>query len=249
MNEMTLVQARQLLPSLAAFEYEGNALDISIQQGEVVSIIGPDYSGKSDWLRTLVGVREADSGDLLLLGKPVDEFAREDWVQARKQLAYIKSDNTILSAANALQNVMLPAGYHRIADGATITSRATRLLAELGIFDLVSLPAYLRKDQRFRIAIARALILQPAALVMDNPFVMLDSIAAETLEHYLLRRVQEQAMTLIILTHNIEFALQHSNQIIFITPDEILRFDSHSPIQHCDKPFVKSFVSNNRMPC
>ncbi|HHO59679.1 MAG TPA: ABC transporter ATP-binding protein, partial [Thiotrichales bacterium] len=54
-NDM-LIQAEQLMPALTAFEYEGNALDIAIRRGEIVSLIGPDYSGKSDWLRTLTGV-------------------------------------------------------------------------------------------------------------------------------------------------------------------------------------------------
>ena len=248
MNNEVLIQAEQLTPSLTGFEYEGNALDLCIRKGEVVSLIGPDYSGKSDWLRTLTGVSTPSSGKLSLLGKHIGDFKRADWVETRKQLAYVKSDNAILSAANALQNVTLPASYHQIADNKTITSNATRLLAELGIFDLISLPAYLRKDQRFRIAIARALILQPAALVLDNPFTMLDAIAAETLQHYLIRRVREQDMTLVILTHNIAFARAHSDQIIFITPDEVLRFDQQNRIQDCEKPFVKKFI-NNRIPC
>ena len=246
-NDM-LIQAEQLTPALTAFEYEGNALDIAIRRGEIVSLIGPDYSGKSDWLRTLTGVNTPRSGVLHLLGKTVDSFTRADWVETRKQLAYVKSDNTILSAANALQNVMLPASYHHVADSKTLRTRATRLLTELGIFDLISLPAFLRKDQRFRIAIARALILQPAALALDNPFVMLDAIAAETLQHYLIRRVQEQNMALLILTHNIEFALKVSDQILFITPSEVLRFDRQHRIQDCDKPFVQNFI-NKKTPC
>ncbi len=249
MDNNTLIQASQLIASTTAFAYEGNALDIRIEPGEVVAIIGPDYAGKSDWLRCLAGVQIPAAGQLALLGRDVQQFSRNDWVQARRQLAYVKSDNAILSAANALQNVVLPARYHCIADSRTIVSRATRLLAELGLFDLISLPALLRKDQRFRIAIARALILQPAALLLDNPFALLDNIAAETLKQYLLRRVREQHMSLVILTHDTRFALAHAHQIVFITPDEVLRFDRQNRIEQCRHELVQNFLNPHDAIC
>ncbi len=245
----TLIQARQLLPALSAFDYRGKALDIRIGRGEIVALIGPDYCGKSDWLRTLVGVRPRASGQLSLpAGKP-DDFNAADWSATRRQLAYVHSDNAILSAANALQNVMLPAHYHRIARHATIRAEATQLLAELGVYDLLSLPAALRRDQRYRIAIARALILRPDALVLDNPFTALDRAAAENFQQYLLRRVSQHDMALLLVTHDIHFAIAHADQIVFITGEAIQTFNRQRRIEHCEHAAVRHFLDRHRIPC
>ncbi len=249
MSAQPLISCRDLIPDTPGFDYHGAGLTLNVNRGDIVTFVGPDYTGKSSWLRTLTGVTSPVSGELELLGKNVDDFERQDWVKTRTSLGYVKSDTTILSATNALFNVVLPARYHDLGTAKELVKPATKLLFELGIYDLSSLPAYLRRDQRFKIAIARALILEPQALILDNPFYLLDAIASENLQQHLLKRNHQMNMGLLLVTHDVNFAIKHSNQIVFVTQEQLYLFDRDNRIQDCGLDFVIDYLNKNRMTC
>lgn len=245
MNSPPLIQCEQIIAERHLGDYAGNALDFSAQAGTVVSIIGPGHAGKSDWLQTISGVSQPVSGSLSLLGKNIDSYQQQDWVHARTQLGYVRSDTAILSAANALQNIMLPAIYHELDSPQVIRENALGLLNELDAeCDITVLPAYLRKDQRYIIAIARALILKPKALLLDHPFLPLDQIAASKFRRFLLNRVKNDNLLLIMVTHDSKFAIKHSDQILFMAEDQIHPFDKTNDIRNCDIPVVKDYMNS-----
>lgn len=249
MSNEILISCQQLKPRSPLFDYTGNGLDLDIQAGEIISIIGPDYTGKSDWLRTIAGIVQQQSGTLNLLGKNTTTYNKADWVHARKNLAYVKSDTAILSAANALQNVMLPARYHDTVASEQLAERAHKLLDAVGVNNLTNLPSYLRKDQCFKIAIARALILQPRALILDNPFMLLHAIDTETFQRFLLDQAIQCQMALIMVTHDVNFAIAHSNQIAFVLQNEILLFDKTNRIQRSENTTVQDYLNKNKVAC
>lgn len=217
MENHNLIQCNQLIADVPNSGDPEFNLNFSAKAGTIISIIGPGHKGKTDWLKTIGGVNEAISGELHLLGKNTENFTRSDWVKTRTQIAYLKSDTSILSAANALQNVMLPAMYHNLGTASEIKDQALSLLAEIATnCNIEVLPAYLRKDQRFKIAVARALILKPRALLLDNPFSILDPEAASNLKEFLHNKVKHTNLLLILVTHDVKYALKYSDQIIFI---------------------------------
>lgn len=244
MTLSSLIHCEQIIAQTHVGDYNGNALDFTAHAGTVISIIGPGHTGKSDWLQTISGIVQPVSGSLSLLGKDTATFEQLDWVRARTQLAYVQSDTTILSAANALQNIMLPAIYHDLGNAPDIKNKAMNLLEEIDVkCDLKLLPAYLRKDQCFRIAIARALILDPKALLLDNPFAPLDLTAANRFKRFLLNRVKTDNLLIIMVTHDINFALKHSDQIIFMADNQIYQFNETDDIHSCDIPEVRDYLS------
>jgi ABC-type transporter Mla maintaining outer membrane lipid asymmetry ATPase subunit MlaF len=245
MENPPLIHCDQIIAKTHAGNYIGNALDFSAHAGTFTSIIGPGHTGKSDWLQTIAGVVQPITGSLSLLGKDTETFDQPDWVRARTKIAYVQSDTTILSAANAMQNIMLPAIYHDLGSKPDIKDQATRLLEELDVkCDLTSLPAYLRKDQRFRIAIARALILSPQALLLDNPFGPLDLTATNKFKRFLLNRVKRDNLLLMMVTHDIKFAIKHSDQIVFMAGDHIYQFNETNDINTCDIPVVRDYLNS-----
>lgn len=217
MENHNLIQCNRLIADIPNSGDPEFNLNLSAKAGTIISVIGSGHTGKKDWLKTIGGVSEPVSGELCLLGKNTENFTRSDWVKTRTQIAYLQSDTSILSAANALQNVMLPAMYHDLGTASEIKDQALSLLDEIAVeCDLEILPAYLRKDQRFKIAVARALMLKPRALLLDNPFSVLDLEAANNLNKFLLNRVRYTDLLLILVTHDIKYALRYSDQIIFI---------------------------------
>ena len=245
MGTTPLISCNQIIAETHVGDYTGNTLDFNAYAGTVVTVIGPGHTGKSDWLKTISGVVQPVSGSLSLLGKHTEEYEQPDWVRARTQLAYVQSDTALLSAANSLQNVMLPAIYHGIGDAPGIRDHAMRLLEELDVkCDLTLLPAYIRKDQRFRVAIARALILNPDALILDNPFAPLDLTSTNRFKHFLLNRVKTDNLLLMVVTHDIKFALRHSDQIIFMAENQIYIFNETNDIHSCDIPVVRDYLNS-----
>lgn len=243
METTALIECRQLVAAIDDNHKSADTLDFSAPAGSIVTIIGPDHTGKSNWLKTIAGIEPPVCGELRLFGKNTEDFRRADWVQARTGIAYVNTDTTILSAANALQNVMLPAVYHNMGDAQAIKQKALDLLDETtSNCDYEILPAYLRKDQRFRIAIARALILEPKVLMLDKPFTALDQSTASKLKQFLLGRVRDHQLLLIIVTHDIKFALRHSNQIIFMSSKQIHQFEGAEHINSSEIPEVRNFL-------
>ena len=145
--------------------------------------------------------------------------------------------------ANALQNIILPGVYHQRGPAPELRERAVALVEEMQVdCELELLPAYLRKDQRFRIAVARAMLLEPRALLLDNPFSPLDLTASNSFKRFLLNRVRKHGLLLMLVSYDIKFALQHSDQIIFTTEDHVYLFNAANDIQSCDVPEIRQFL-------
>lgn len=244
MENTPLIHCQQLLVNLDADERTDDALDLSAQPGSIVSIIGPDHDLKSSWLQTIAGVMEAESGSLYLDGRDTTTLEREDWVRIRTQFAYVHTNTAVLSAANALQNLMLPAIYHKTGEAGAVRAKAEQLLEEIDAGeDLHLLPAYLKKEQRYKIAVARALMLDPISLLVDSPFTALNFTSAKHFKQFLLNRVKNDNLLLILATHDSKFALEHSDQIIFISSEHMLKFDKKQRIQDCSIPEVRDYIT------
>jgi len=244
MNNTPLIQCRDAVAHISGFHYEGNPLNLEAFAGEMINIIGPDYSGKSAWSRMLCGMDRCDSGSVSIFDKPLFSFKRADWIHLRRNIAYIETDTALLSAANGLQNILLPALYHNIDTPTNITKRARQLLSEITPdTDPQVLPAQLRKDQRYKIAIARALILKPQAIVLDSPFNLLDIATAKRFKKFLLKYATENNILIIVVSHDIQFALKHSDKIIFVSKNKLQLFKDEDEISSSDDPDITDFLS------
>ena len=245
MENTTLIQCKHLTPDFENEVYAGNALELNFNAGTLVTMLGSNHSEKSTWLRTIAGLSIPASGRVIIEGKNIDDMDKYAWTQYRKKYAYIHSDTEILSAANAVQNVILPAKYHNISDIVTIKNKALKLLDEIEVdCDYNVLPAYLRREQRLKIAIARALILEPVALILDNPFSSFDKITRTKFQQFLISRVKNHNTLIIIKTHETEFALENSDQILFATNNKIHTFADRIDFEASNEPDIQHYLEN-----
>lgn len=243
MSSPHLLAYDDFIANLAEVEYSGEPLNMIVDTGQIISLIGPDYTGKSDWLRTMAGIYYPAQGDIFFNGKSFFELDDDEWTRMRLQNAYIRGDTTLLSVASGLANVMLPARYHRLGDDESIKSRALNLILELGADQsLDELPAFLRRDQRFKLAVARALMLDPTVLFLDNPFALLDSEATIMLKSFLLRKVKQESLTLIMLANDLDFTCRVADKVLFITTEKVYCFDSVDELRACKHDAVTEFL-------
>ena len=178
-------------------------INLTIEPGEVVSIVGASGAGKTTLLQILGTLDRPDSGELHMAGQNV--FALNDRELARfrnEKIGFVFQFNNLLPEFTALENVCLP-GFIAEKEEESVRQRAESLLKTLGLgHRLTNLPSQLSGGEQQRTAVARALINEPAIVFADEPSGNLDSRNAEDLHQLFFRLRDELGQTFIIVTHN-----------------------------------------------
>ena len=200
-----------------AFSYPNGAralrsIDLSVAEGEFVSLIGPSGCGKSTLLRLVADILRPESGELTIAGAP-PRAAR-----VARRIGMVFQEPALLSWRRAGRNVELPLEIAGRRDEAA-RRRARELLARVGLEDMAErLPAQLSGGQRQRVALARALIQEPQVLLMDEPFGALDQITRDEMNRMLLRVWEATRITVLFVTHSIAEAVYLSDRVAVFTP-------------------------------
>ncbi len=195
---------------------EVRALDganLTIREGEFVSIIGPSGSGKSTLMNIIGCLDIADSGEYILDGQSIEQYSEEELAKIRnKKIGFIFQNFNLLSRMSALANVELPLIYQRMHVNER-KERAQRALDRVGLSDRSShKPAELSGGQQQRVAIARALATNPAILLADEPTGNLDSKTGDDIIA-LFHELHQAGDTIVLITHNEEIAKQAQRRI------------------------------------
>ena len=200
-----LIQASGITKTYDADQSVVHALrgvDLSVQRGEFVALIGPSGSGKSTLMAILGCLDSPTSGRYVLDGHAVEALPRAALARVRNEkIGFVFQYYNLLPRASVLRNVELPMLYAGVSRKER-TRRAEELLDKVGILDKArQLPSKLSGGQRQRVAVARALVNRPALLLADEPTGSLDShTGAEVLA--LFRELHRQGHTMIIVTHD-----------------------------------------------
>jgi putative ABC transport system ATP-binding protein len=177
-------------------------VDITLQEGEFVSIMGPSGCGKSTLLHLLGGLDRADGGEITLSGKRVEKLSEAAWSKLRRRsVGYMFQFFNLIGSMSAAENVELPALIAGVGP-AEAKKRREALFEELGIAGRASrAPARLSGGEQQRVALARALINRPEVLMADEPTGNLDSRSAREVMA-MLGRIHGEGQTLLLVTHD-----------------------------------------------
>jgi len=186
-------------------------IDLDIQGGEFVSIIGPSGCGKTTLLRSMAHLEIPTSGTIQINGKTPNQ-ARLD-----RDFAFVFQSPALLEWRNTLDNVLLPMEMLR-AEKSKARQEGQDLVGFVGLTGFEkALPRQLSGGMQQRVSIARALMLDPAALLMDEPFGSLDQITRERMNLELLGMWQQRQLTVVFVTHNIREAILLSDRVVVMT--------------------------------
>lgn len=184
-------------------------VSFALDPGRTVSIVGPSGCGKSTLLRILAGIDVPTAGTVSIAGRAVAGPVPDTGIVFQRDL--------LLDWRNILRNVMLPAELKR-RTGPEIRQRARALLGELGVADFVDrLPCELSGGMRQRVSIARALLLQPSLLLLDEPFSALDALTRDQMNVILQRLQTQERVTTLLITHSITEAVFLSDRIVVMS--------------------------------
>ena len=180
-------------------------LDLDIARGEFVSLLGPSGCGKSTALRIIAGLERADQGKLT-------------WGASKPDIGFVFQDPTLMPWANVFDNVFLPLRLKGVAR-AEAQPKIEAALARVGLADFAHhMARELSGGMKMRASIARALVMQPTLLLMDEPFAALDEITRHRLNRDLLSLQAELGMTVIFVTHSVYESAFLSSRICVFAP-------------------------------
>lgn len=207
-------------------------INLDIERGEFVSIMGASGSGKSTLLNILGILDNYDSGEYVLDGVTIRNLSENRASELRnRMIGFVFQSFNLISYKNAIENVALPLFYQGISRRKR-NNLAMEQLERMGLADRAHhLPGELSGGQKQRVAIARALITKPSIILADEPTGALDSVTSrEVMEVF--RQVNESGMTVVIVTHDPGVGAQ-TNRIIRIADGRIVNHDDNLIIPDC----------------
>jgi len=211
---MSLVELHAIHKSFGALEVL-KGIDLSIDEGQVIALIGKSGSGKSTLLRTINGLEAIDDGVIMVGGKKISE-RDTDLLALRLQVGMVFQQFNLFPHYTALENVMLSPQVVKKQSKAEAREIAEEMLAKVGLADkMMHYPDQLSGGQQQRVAIARALAMKPRVLLCDEVTSALDpELVNEVLA--VVRQLAEEGMTLVMVTHEMRFAREVCDKLVFM---------------------------------
>ncbi|EGS7988134.1 amino acid ABC transporter ATP-binding protein, partial [Enterococcus faecalis] len=210
-----------------------NDINVSINEGDVVCVIGPSGSGKSTFLRCLNQLEEASSGDIIIDGANLTD-KNTDINQVRQHIGMVFQHFNLFPHLSILENIVLaPTDLGRLSKDEA-EKKALELLERVGLADKKdAYPDSLSGGQKQRVAIARALAMNPDIMLFDEPTSALDpEMVGDVLG--VMKDLAKQGMTMVIVTHEMGFAKEVANRVMFIDGGNFL--EDGSPEQVFENP-------------
>ena len=242
---MALLEIKNLVKNYGDVEAL-KGINLSIEKGEVVVILGPSGCGKSTFLRCLNGLEEIKRGHILLqnageLGKDIP------WVKARQRIGMVFQSYELFAHLSVIDNILLGPLKVQKRDRAEAEKQADELLKRVGLYDRKNAyPRELSGGQKQRIAIVRSLCMNPEIILFDEVTAALDpEMVGEVLKT--MQELSETGLTMIIVTHEMEFARDVSDRVIFMDKGVIAEQGSpeqifENPKEERTKEFLKRFL-------
>ncbi|RYF44148.1 MAG: ABC transporter ATP-binding protein [Comamonadaceae bacterium] len=186
-------------------------VDLTVAEGEFVTLLGPSGCGKSTLLKMVAGLLEPTDGRLLLWRKPVAQLE-----ESQRKLAFVFQSPTLMPWASVASNVRLPLDLSKVPREEA-DKRVAEALSLVGLAKFASaLPRALSGGMQMRVSIARSLVVQPNLLLMDEPFGALDEITRHKLDSDLLALWARKKLTVVFVTHSIHEAVFLSNRVVMM---------------------------------
>ena len=220
---------------------------MTVQDNEIMIIMGGSGSGKSTLLRYLLGLGKPTCGNIKLLGKDITTLSALEMHELRKNMGVAFQGGALLSSMTVGENVQLPLVEHTRLDRKTmqIMARMKLEVVNLGGFENL-MPAQLSGGMIKRAAVARAIVMDPRLMFFDEPSAGLDPVVSAELDELILRLRDAMQMTIVVVTHELESAFKIADRITVLDKGHILMTGTVAEVKASDNERIQSLL--NRRP-
>jgi putative amino-acid transport system ATP-binding protein len=220
-------------------------IDLKAERGEVISIIGPSGTGKSTLLRCINFLERASEGSIAIdnINFELNHIKKKDIRLVRSKTAMVFQNYNLFKNKTALQNIMEPMTQVQGMNYANAEIEAMRILQMVGLEEKRdSYPAHLSGGQQQRIGIGRAVAVKPEIMLFDEPTSSLDPELVDEVLEVIRKLAHEKTMALLIVTHEMRFAREVSDRVIFMDDGYILKEGSPEEVFNSDNERIRKFV-------
>ncbi len=220
-----------------------NGLDLEIPAGETILILGKSGSGKSVTLKLILGLLEPDIGRITVNGEDITYYSERQMAPLRKKMGMLFQGAALFDSMSVWENLAYPLKEHRKMD---IYQMDERIEEVLGFVNLVGsenkMPSELSGGMKKRVALARAMIMQPDFLFYDEPTTGLDPITASTINDLIIKTRENYGVTSVVVTHDLVSAFYVGTKFSFLHEGEIIFYGSSEEIRNSDNPHIQNFL-------
>jgi phospholipid/cholesterol/gamma-HCH transport system ATP-binding protein len=219
------------------------SLDVPARSGFI--ILGRSGTGKSVTLRHIIGLMRPDSGRVFVEGDEISALDGPDLVRVRRKIGFLFQNAALFDSISVGENVAFPLRRHSRLSDAEIRNRAQHKLEAVGLGNEYNMmPAALSGGMRKRAGLARAMALDPAILLVDEPSAGLDPITADEIDELLLTQKQNDGTTIVAVTHNIPSAKRLGDELVMLHEGRIIARGSPGEFERSNDEIVHAFMNS-----
>ena len=220
--------------------------DVSFQvgAGEALCILGRSGTGKSVTLKLIIALLKPEQGRIWIEGDEITRLHASDLSRVRRKMGFLFQDAALFDSLTLYENLALPLFRLTSKSPAEVDIIIDRVLRDVGLGDdRQRMPSELSGGMRKRAGLARALVLEPRILLVDEPSSGLDRITASEIDELLLREKVEHRTTLIIVTHDVRGARRIADRIAVLNQGRLIADGSVEEVQHSENEIARSLMS------
>jgi phospholipid/cholesterol/gamma-HCH transport system ATP-binding protein len=237
-----MIETRQLKKSFGT-QLVLDGVDLRIESGESVAIIGRSGGGKSVLLKHLIALLQPDSGDVLINGESIVRMNERQLLRIREKFGMVFQSAALFDSMTVAENVAFPLIRKKKFTPGEIEQRVT---AALEMVDLPGTqkknPAELSGGMRKRVGLARAIVYEPQILLYDEPTTGLDPIVADSIDHLIIRVRDQLKITSVVVTHDMRTARRVGNRVLMLHEGKIYANATPEELFASQDPVVRQFI-------
>jgi phospholipid/cholesterol/gamma-HCH transport system ATP-binding protein len=221
-----------------------NGVTLAVEQGKTLAVLGRSGTGKSVLLRVIIGLAKPDSGSVRIHGEDTTPMDIDQIGTIRKKMGFLFQHAALYDSMTVSENVAFPLEHHcRDASRSENNDRVMQLLTEVGMQDARNkMPANISGGMQKRVALARALALDPQILLLDEPTAGLDPISSGEIDELVMKLQREHHMASIVVTHDMHSAKTIADQLAILDKGSVIIQGTFEELQHSNIEFVKAFL-------
>jgi phospholipid/cholesterol/gamma-HCH transport system ATP-binding protein len=220
-------------------------VSLSIEKGKTTVVIGPSGCGKTVLIKHLIVLLRPTSGEVYFNGSRIDSLSEQDLNEVRTHFGFLFQGGALFDSLSVFENIVFPIRQHnRVKDWSHVEDIIKSKLAMVGLDGFQNYyPANLSGGQRKRVALARAIALNPEVLLYDEPTTGLDPIRSDVINELVLKLQRELGVTTVVVTHDMTSAYKIADRIIMLHNGKIVADGNADHIRNHPHPVVQQFIN------